>query len=296
MYFFGESLNLLTLRLMLCVGLLVDNSVVVAENVHRLHRNGLDRRQACIQGAGEVALAITMSTLTTIVVFLPVALVDGISSRLAIPVCVSVAGSLLVALVFIPLSVYLTLPTNGAAAHGGLVGRIHDRVNAILRVIYDATFERLNRSYNRLLSRSLQHRFALVVVVLLVFAVTGAVPMKEVKFVEMQEEERGGFYIGVEMPQSTTIEEAEAWFLEVEKVVESKKEELGLDGWFLFHRQTFGEFQGWFARPKTVDVTAAEATEAVLEAIPKKPGFKLTTGAMIARPATCEASPCSRCS
>jgi HAE1 family hydrophobic/amphiphilic exporter-1 len=80
------------------------------------------------------------------------------------------------------------------------------------------------------------------------------------------------------MPQSTTIEEAEAWFLEVEKVVESKKEELGLDGWFLFHRKTFGEFQGWFARPKTVDITAAEATKAVMEAIPEKPGFKLTTG------------------
>jgi HAE1 family hydrophobic/amphiphilic exporter-1 len=283
MYFFGESLNLLTLLgLMLCVGLLVDNSVVVAENIHRLHRNGLGRRQACIQGAGEVGLAITMSTLTTIVVFLPVALVDGPGQffllRLAIPVCVSVAGSLLVALVFIPLSVYLTLPKNGAAAHGGLVGRIHDRVNGFLRAIYEATFERLNRSYNRLLTRSLQHRFALVVVVLLVFAVTGAVPMKEVKFVDMQEEERGGFYIGVEMPQSTTIEEAEAWFLEVEKVVEAKKEELGLDGWFLFHRKTFGEFQGWFARPKTVDVTAAEATEAVMEAIPKRPGFKLTTG------------------
>ena len=46
MYFAGESLNLLTLLgLMICVGLLVDNSVVVAENIHRLHRDGLDRRR-----------------------------------------------------------------------------------------------------------------------------------------------------------------------------------------------------------------------------------------------------------
>ena len=54
MFFSGESLNLLTLLgLMLCVGLLVDNSVVVAENIHRMHRQGLERRQACIKGAGE---------------------------------------------------------------------------------------------------------------------------------------------------------------------------------------------------------------------------------------------------
>ena len=151
MYFSGESLNLLTLLgLMLCVGLLVDNSVVVAENIHRLHRTGLDRRAACIQGAGEVGLAITMSTLTTIVVFLPVALVDGPGQffllRLAIPVCVSVAGSLVVALVFIPLSVYLTLPRNGAAGHSGVTGRVHDRVNRILRAVYETSFGRLNRS------------------------------------------------------------------------------------------------------------------------------------------------------
>ena len=68
MYFAGESLNLLTLLgLMICVGLLVDNSVVVAENIHRMHRGGMGRRESCIHGAGEVALAITMSTLTTIV-------------------------------------------------------------------------------------------------------------------------------------------------------------------------------------------------------------------------------------
>ena len=63
MYFAGETLNILTMiGLMICVGLLVDNSVVVAENIHRLHREGVSRRDACIRGADEVALAITMST------------------------------------------------------------------------------------------------------------------------------------------------------------------------------------------------------------------------------------------
>ena len=53
MYFAGESLNIITLLgLMICVGLLVDNSVVVAENIHRMHREGLNRRDACIREEG----------------------------------------------------------------------------------------------------------------------------------------------------------------------------------------------------------------------------------------------------
>jgi HAE1 family hydrophobic/amphiphilic exporter-1 len=283
MYFSGESLNLLTLLgLMLCVGLLVDNSVVVAENIHRLHREGMDRRQACIHGAGEVGLAITMSTLTTIVVFLPVALVDGPGQffllRLAIPVCVSVAASLLVALVFIPLCVYLTLNDGGNGRRAGWMRRVHDRVNTLLRWVYDSTFERLNVFYGRCLAVFLRRRLELVLLLIAVFGVTLAVPMKAVKFVEVQEEERHGFYIGVEMPSSTTLEEAEEWFLAAEKVIESKKDELGLEGWFMFHRATRGELQGWFSRPHTADVTPSEATKIVKDALPVKPGMTLTTG------------------
>ena len=283
MYFGGETLNLLTLLgLMLCVGMLVDNSVVVAENIHRLHRSGMERRDACIHGAGEVALAITMSTLTTMIVFAPVALAEGPAQffllRLAIPVCVSVAGSLLIALVFTPLCVFLTLPASGAQTGASRLAPAHERLNAVLRVAYEWTFGGLNRAYDRWLTWSLARRFHLAAMILLVFAVTAAVPMSKVKFTEVQEEERSGFEINVEMPQNTTLEEAEEWFLAAEKVVESKKDELGLEGWFVFHRKVFGEVSGWFARPRTVDITAKEATKIVMDALPKKPGFKLTVG------------------
>ena len=67
------SLNILSLLgLMICIGLLVDNSVVVAENIHRLHGTGLSRREACIKGTSEIALAVVLATVTTIVVFLPI--------------------------------------------------------------------------------------------------------------------------------------------------------------------------------------------------------------------------------
>jgi HAE1 family hydrophobic/amphiphilic exporter-1 len=284
MYFTGETLNLLTLLgLMLCVGMLVDNSVVVAENIHRLHRDGMERREACIHGAGEVALAITMSTMTMMFVFAPVALAEGPAQffllRLAIPVCVSVAGSLLVALVFTPLCVFVTLPAAaGGAARTTPLRRVHLGLNAVLRTIYERTFGALNRAYDRWLLWSLARRLDLAVLILLGFVATAALPMQKVKFTDVQEEERSGFEIGVEMPQTNTLEEAEEWFLACEKVVETKKDELGLEGWFLFHRKMFGEINGWFARPRTVDISAAEATKIVMEALPKKPGYKLTVG------------------
>jgi len=280
MYFGGESLNLLTLLgLMICVGLLVDNSVVVAENIHRLHRGGLDRRKACIRGAGEVGLAITMSTMTTIVVFLPVALVDGPAQffllRLALPVCISVAASLVVALVFIPLCVYLTLPTNGKSGQPGLWKRAHDRWAAATRTAYEKTFGSLSELYGRLLAFFLRRRLDLVLVLAIVFAVTAAIPMQNTTMVEIQEEERSGFEIDVEMPVTHTLEETEEWFIAAEKVIEDHKEEFGLEGWFHFHRKRSGEIQGWFTSPRTSDLTATEVTEKVIELLPRSPGMEI---------------------
>lgn len=289
MYFAGETLNILTLLgLMICVGLLVDNSVVVAENVFRLHREGMPRREAVIRGAGEIGLAIVMATLTTVAVFLPVSLVDGEGQffllRLSLPISVSLIASLFVALIFVPLSVYLTLPgTNGGGRARGPLGRsvdaVHGRANAVLRWAYDASFGRLNSGYERLLAVFLRRRLDLALGVLGVIALTGAVFASErVKFVEQDENEQAGFSIDVELPASTTLEEAEAWFLDVEEILEGNKEELGLDGYFFFHRATFGEIEGWFVNPPTSDLTPREVTEKVLALLPEKPGVVLTTG------------------
>jgi HAE1 family hydrophobic/amphiphilic exporter-1 len=148
----------------------------------------------------------------------------------------------------------------------------------MLAWLYDTSFGRLNRAYDRLLVFFLGRRVELVVSLVLVFLVTAGgpwSPMQKVKFVSSQEEERSGFWIDVEMPASNTLEETEAWFLEAERIVESKKEELDLGGWFHFHRQTGGEIQGWFNQPRTKNITAKEATKIVVDALPEKPGMKL---------------------
>jgi hydrophobic/amphiphilic exporter-1 (mainly G- bacteria), HAE1 family len=278
MYFAGESLNILSLLgLMISVGMLVDNSVVVAENVARLRAAGLSRRDSAIRGAGEISLAILTATLTTVAVFLPVSLVEGDGQffllRLSIPISVSLLGSLFVALVFVPLASFLTLSRQGERR-----GPWRQRFDAGLKGAYERTFGSLNHGYNRLLATALRHRLDMVIALCLALAVTGWAAGELVKVSPTQEDEGRGFEIDVEMPEDTTLAEAEEWFLAAEKVVEGMQAELDLAGYFLFHRATGGELQGWFEYPRTNDVTPREATERVMAALPEKPGMRLYTG------------------
>jgi HAE1 family hydrophobic/amphiphilic exporter-1 len=284
MFLSDETLNIISLlALMISVGLLVDNSVVVAENIFRLHRAGLPRREACVRGASQIALAIVMATLTTVIVFLPASLVEGQAQffllRLSVPISVALLASLVVALLLVPLAVYVTLPVNGGDAAPSRFRRGHERLNAVLRRAYDATFGRLNDAYGRLLEAALRRRAETLLALGAVFAVTVAVFSQRVEFVGVQEEERGGFEIDVDLPPNTTFKETEQYFLECEKVIQSMQQELDLAGYFVFHRVTFGELQGWFNTPRTNDLTPSEVTERLLAKLPRKAGAEYFTGA-----------------
>ncbi len=110
-YFMGWSMNLITMMgLMISIGMVVDNSIVVLENIYHKKALGFSDKDAAAHGASEVGLAVTMATLTTVVVFLPLILMNdkvGFSFymlRIGLPVIFSLLASLLVALVFIPLA------------------------------------------------------------------------------------------------------------------------------------------------------------------------------------------------
>jgi HAE1 family hydrophobic/amphiphilic exporter-1 len=104
----GLTLNILSMAgLMLAIGMLVDNAIVVLENITRLvDEEGMSPREAAMQGAGEVGMAITASTLTTVAVFAPIPFVPGIAGLLfrdmAITIVVSLFASLVVALTLVP--------------------------------------------------------------------------------------------------------------------------------------------------------------------------------------------------
>lgn len=107
MYFSNISLNMLSLSGMaLGIGMLVDNSVVVIENIYRLRGRGLSAPRAAVQGTKQVAGAIISSTLTTICVFLPMIYTTGMVSDLMMPMCLTIVyclvGSLVIAMTVVP--------------------------------------------------------------------------------------------------------------------------------------------------------------------------------------------------
>lgn len=281
MYFAGETLNILSLLgLIISVGLLVDNSVVVAENIVRLHRDGQSRRDACINGTSEIALAVILATLTSIVVFLPVALVEGRGQffllRLAMPLTVSLAASLFVALIFIPLCVYATLPRAGIGSESRAAAMVHELVDRTFGAAYRQTLERLNGVYNRILAFFLKRRFDLFIAIVIVFAATMAGPAANLEVVDVSEEDRQDFDISVDLPDNYSLEDGEAYFDEAEKVLEEIRDELELEGFFTFHTANFGRIQGWF--PGRDDLSRTGVTDYVLERLPKRPGVELFSG------------------
>lgn len=108
MYFADFTLNIMTMgALALGIGMLVDNSIVVIENINRHLGMGKSPKTAALDGAKEMASAITASTLTTVVVFLPVVFITGIIGEIftefALTISFSLLGSLLVALTVVPM-------------------------------------------------------------------------------------------------------------------------------------------------------------------------------------------------
>ncbi len=100
MYFSGVTLNIISLSgLALGIGMLVDNSIVVIENIYRLRSEGYSVKDAAMAGAGEVAGAILASTLTTVCVFLPIVFTEGITRQLFVDMGLTIAYSLLASLV-----------------------------------------------------------------------------------------------------------------------------------------------------------------------------------------------------
>ncbi len=100
MYFSGVTLNVISLSgLALGVGMLVDNSIVVIENIYRLKHEGKSAKEAAIEGAGEVAGAILASTLTTVCVFLPIVFAEGITRQIFTDMGLTIAFSLLASFV-----------------------------------------------------------------------------------------------------------------------------------------------------------------------------------------------------
>lgn len=211
MYFIGWSLNVITMMgLMVGVGLVVDNAIVILENIYRFRAMGANPREASIQGASEVGLAITMATLTTVVVFMPLMLMSGgtatfFMTRIGLPVVVALLGSLFVALIFIPLA---------AERFGGSKLKTDPK-----------SIQWTRNLYQRVLRWVLVRRRDAVLVILAVL-MTISYPMGKTK------RSGGGgdrdLDIWMEMPKDFTLENSMDIVKEVEAFMQEKREYYGI--------------------------------------------------------------------
>ncbi|MCK4654568.1 MAG: efflux RND transporter permease subunit [Candidatus Cloacimonetes bacterium] len=208
-YLANFTLNIMTLGgLALGVGMLVDNSIVVIENIYRHLEMGKTKFQAAKVGASEVAMAITASTLTTIAVFFPMIFAEGMTGilvrGLALTVAFSLAASLFVSLTIVPVIASI------------LFRKAKDRPQVDKS---EAFFEGIKNRYKKVLIWGLAHKIRTIVIVGVLFLLTLLIPILGVIGTEFMPERDIPFMVlNVKMPTGTPLDESDAVVKQIEDV------------------------------------------------------------------------------
>lgn len=191
MYFSGITLNVISLAgLALGVGMLVDNSIVVIENIYRWKSQGFSSSEAAVKGARQVAGAVLASTITTICVFLPIVFTDGISKELfadmGLTIAYSLLASLFVSLTLVPAMASTTLRNASEKTH--------------------SLFKRFQGLYGSILDKTLNHKLVVLLLALFLFitSIFGAFSMGSAFFPTMDSDQ---IIMQMEMPKGSTEQE-----------------------------------------------------------------------------------------
>ncbi|MCA9732152.1 MAG: efflux RND transporter permease subunit [Deferribacteres bacterium] len=239
MYFIGWTLNLITMMgLMISIGMVVDNSIVVVENIYRWRAEGLSNRDAAISGTSEVGLAITMATLTTVVVFLPLILMNGDEDftffmlRIGMPVVIALLSSLAVAMIFIPL---------GAT-----------RISSAREVKEARILVWTNELYRKALRWTMQHRVeSFILLLLTIFSMQFA--SQNAKYNNDSEGNINDIRIFFDMPSNYSLKDAERVFDALEDSVRTKKELYGIRTVNSRYRANWGQMRIFLVPPPKKD-------------------------------------------
>ncbi len=220
MYFSGMTINIMSLGgLTLGVGMLVDNSIVVIESIYRKLEEGEDRYHAAIDGAGEVAMSVIASTLTTIVVFLPITFAGGLTAQifnqLSFTISFSLISSLFASLTFVPMASALFLITEEEKLNTGIIYRVLTKFNN--------GFDKLSNGYKKLLDKALSHRFIVTLIVIGFIVLTG-VSVTRVGAVFMPTSDQGMITVTLEMPSGTVLEDVVEKATEVNNIINALPE------------------------------------------------------------------------
>lgn len=221
MYLFGFSLNMMTLMaLSLVVGILVDDSIVVLENIYRHMEMGKDKRTAALDGRNEIGFTALAITLVDVVVFLPMSLVSGMIGNIVREFSLVVVFSTLMSLF-----VSFTITPMLASRFGKLDHFTKDTLWGRISLGFESLFESLKNSYTRILKWALSHRKTVYFICLLLFF--GSIALVPLGFIGSEffaQADRGELVVSLEMEPQVTLSENNRITRQIERMMLSKPE------------------------------------------------------------------------
>ena len=175
MYIFGFTINSITMMaLSLCVGLLIDDAIVVRENIVRHVQMGKSAHQAALDGTNEIGLAVLATTLSIVAVFLPIGFMGGIVGKFFHEFGLTIVAAVLISMfVSFTLDPMLSSIWNDPQAHGVHKGppvTLYDKTIGRVTGVFDRFTEWLSAAYQRILGWSLKHKLATLAIAFATFA------------------------------------------------------------------------------------------------------------------------------
>ncbi|MBI5805214.1 efflux RND transporter permease subunit [candidate division TA06 bacterium] len=220
LYFRNMTLNIMTLGgLALGVGRLVDDSIVVLENIYRHRESGQSPEEAALKGSDQVAMAVLAATITTIVVFLPIAFVSGIAGVLFRPMAYTVSfsliGSYFVSMMLLPLltSRFLKIESHQVDGSGSSWWKnLLDKIGQWLKGLDDV--------YQNILTWALSRKKAVMAITLGVVIVSGALfGLSDSEFMPTSDE--GEFTVSITMPVGTSFKQTGSVMQRIEDIIKA---------------------------------------------------------------------------
>ncbi len=220
---FGYTLNLMTLLgLSLVVGILVDDSIVVLENIYHHLENGENSRVAALRGRNEIGFAALAITFVDVAVFFPLTLVGGIVGNILREFSAVVVGSTLMSL-FVSFTVTPML----ASRFAKLERLTSNTIVGKFAIWFENKFKELTSFYINLLKWSINNKGkVLILTVILFFASIALVPLGFIGAEFMTQTDRGEFSVAIELPPGSTIEKTNRVSQEIEKIIAAMPEVL----------------------------------------------------------------------
>jgi HAE1 family hydrophobic/amphiphilic exporter-1 len=216
MYAMGFTLNLMTLLGMsLVIGILVDDSIVVLENIYHHLEKGEDKRTAALRGRNEIGFAALSITLVDVVVFLPLSLVGGLVGNIMREFALVIVGSTLMSL-FVSFTITPVL----ASRFGKLERLTEATLLGRFALAFERFYHRFQEHYLRMLKWSLGHKKTVGIVAVMLFFGSFTLPaLGLIGFEFIAQSDRGEFSVTVELPPGANVEQTNQTSLDIERIL-----------------------------------------------------------------------------